>query len=127
MKKSKKQSLADSVKKSKGTQLDFDIEERLAGCGRKEEDHIRYVGELVERALKSEIGAILKALTAGRISMELESAKVSTKSSDWHLGRASMGNDLWNDLETFVLDKDALNRPSVQGNEGVQVYNYSPE
>ena len=125
MAKSKKQSISDSVKKSKDTQVDLAIEERLAGCGRKEPEHIQYVGLLVERALTGEIGAILKALTAGRISMELDISKASSKSSDWHLGRASMGNDLWHDLEQFVLDKDALNRPK-QDDEGVHVYNYGP-
>lgn len=125
MQRSKKQSLADSAKKSRETQVDLQIEDRLAGCGRKEPEHIQYVGVLVERALKGEIGAILKALTAGRISMELELSKTSNKTSDWHLGRCSMGNDLWNDLEQFVLDKDNLQRPKPD-DEGVHVYNYGP-
>jgi len=123
--KSKKQSISDSVKKSKDSQVSLAIEERITLCGKKDPESIQYVGLLVERALNGEIGEILKALTAGRISMELDSAKVSGKSSDWHLGRASMGNDLWYDLEQFVIDKDNLNRP-IQHEDGVHVYNYGP-
>lgn len=125
MPRGKRRVISDIAKKSKETQIQLSIEDRLAGCGRNEPEHIKYVGYIVENMLKSEAGAIIKALTAGRISMELESAKTSEKTSDWHLGRASMGNDLWNDLEQFVLDKDKLQKPDEY--EGVQSFNYSPE
>lgn len=127
--KSKKTNIADAARKTKVTKKDLDIEERLAGCGRKEPEHIIYIGELVERTLKAEFGAVIKALTAGRISMELEHKKSSGLTSDWHLGRASMGNDLWNDLEQYVLDKDTVlySKDPVQEDESVTVFNYSPE
>jgi len=98
----------------KRTQTDTVIEERLAACGRGEAEHIIYVGQLVERLLKSEFGAILKALTAGRASAELSSNLDGKISSDRILGRVEMANNLWNDLEQFVLDKDAQLRPIEQ-------------
>lgn len=122
--KSKKQEVADAAKKSKTTQIDIAIEERLAGCGRNEEEHIIYVGQLVERILKGEFGAVIKALTVGRISSELASSKSGSVSSDRILGRLEMAEHLWNDLELYVLDKDKLLAPVK--NDGVQFYNYAP-
>lgn len=102
----------------KRTQADIAIEERLAGCGRLEPQHIIYVGELVERILKSEFGAVIKALTAGRTSAELSANKDGKLSSDRILGRLEMADNLWNDLEQFVLDKDAQMAPmKTRGSE----------
>lgn len=95
----------------KRTHTDIAIEERLAGCGRQESEHIIYVGELVERMLNGEFGAVLKALTAGRTSAELASNKDGKVSSERILGRLEMADSLWSDLEQFVLDKDAMLRP----------------
>lgn len=95
----------------KRTQVDIAIEERLAGCGRKESEHIIYVGQLVERMLNSEFGAVLKALTAGRTSAEISANRDSKTSSDRILGRIEMADALWSDLEQFVLDKDVQLRP----------------
>jgi hypothetical protein len=108
---SKKKRIVETVKKQKSTQQQLSIEDRLAGCGRNEPEHIQYVGDVVEGVLRGEFGAILKALTAGRLSMELDHSKTSGRSSDWHLGRASMANDLWQDFEQYVLDKDRLKQP----------------
>lgn len=104
----------------KRTATDVAIEERIAGCGRKEAEHIIYVGQLVERMLKSEFGAVLKALTAGRTSAELSGNRDGKITSDRILGRCEMAESLWGDLEQFVLDKDAQLRPienSVQSNK----------
>lgn len=95
----------------KRSQTDIAIEERLAACGRLEAEHIIYVGELVERLLKSEFGAVLKALTAGRASAELASNKDGKLSADRILGRLEMADSLWSDLEQFVIDKDSQLRP----------------
>lgn len=95
----------------KRTSNDVAIEDRLAGCGRKEAEHIIYVGELVERMLKSEFGAVLKALTAGRTSAELGSNRDGKLSADRILGRLEMADGLWSDLEQFVIDKDTQLRP----------------
>lgn len=116
-----------SPKIKKKTAQEIAIEERLAACARKDRDEIIYVGNLVERTLKGEFGAVIKALTAGRISMELESKKSSGLTSDWHLGRASMGNDLWNDLEQFVHDKDQVLMTVRKEDSGVVAFNYSPD
>jgi len=107
----KRKVLSDSVRNTRKNAQQVSIEERLAGCGRQEPEHIEYVGAIVEIVLKGEFGAILKALTAGRLSMELYSSKTSNRSSDWHLGRASMANDLWHDFEQFVIDADKLRQP----------------
>jgi len=107
----KRKVLSESVRNTRKNAQQVSIEERLAGCGRQEPEHIEYVGSLVEIVLKGEFGAILKALTAGRLSMELYSSKTSNRSSDWHLGRASMANDLWHDFEQFVIDADKLRQP----------------
>jgi len=107
----KRKVISDSIKQTRKNAQQISIEERLAGCGRQEPEHIEYVGSLVEIVLKGEFGAILKALTAGRLSMELYSSKTSNRSSDWHLGRASMANDLWHDFEQFVIDADKLRQP----------------
>lgn len=107
----KKGVISESVRTTRKNAQQVSIEERLAGCGRQEPEHIEYVGTIVETVLKSEFGAILKALTAGRLSMELYSSKTSNRSSDWHLGRASMANDLWHDFEQFVIDADKLRQP----------------
>jgi hypothetical protein len=61
----------------------------------------------------------------GRISTELNQARGSLTSSDRILGRLEMAENLWNDLEQFVIDKDNLNRPT-NFDEGVQSFNYSP-
>lgn len=95
----------------KRTQQDTAIEERLAGCGRKESEHIIYVGELVERMLKHEFGAVLKALTAGRVGAEIAANKDGKLSPDRILGRIEMADNLWTDLEQFVIDKDAQLKP----------------
>jgi hypothetical protein len=99
------------------TNQDIAIEERLAGCGRKESEHIIYVGALVERTLKGEFGAVLKALTAGRTSAELSSNRDGKMSADRILGRLEMADNLWADLEQFVLDKDAQLKPLEQFKE----------
>jgi hypothetical protein len=121
-----KKKLEKVVAEQKETIVQASIEERLAACGRKDPSAIIYVGQLVERVLKSEFGAIIKALTAGRISTELGSSRISVSTSDRILGRLEMAEYLWNDLEQFVLDKDALQRPKDYG-ENVQVFNYSPD
>lgn len=95
----------------KRSATDIAIEDRLAGCGRLEAEHIIYVGELVERMLKSEFGAVLKALTAGRASAELSANRDGKLSADRILGRLEMADGLWSDLEQFVLDKDSQLRP----------------
>jgi hypothetical protein len=120
MAKGKKKVLSEEVKKSKDTHSSMQIEERLAGCGRHEAEHIIYVGELVERAIKGEFGAILKALTAGRVSTELNANKAGGLSSDRVLGRIEMANNLWDDLEQFVLDKDKLQSPLQGYDDGMQ-------
>jgi len=89
----------------------LDIEERLIRCSQKDSESIVYVGDVVERALRGEIGAVIKALTAGRISAEIQSNKDGKLSSERVLGRLEMADALWDDLEQFVHDKDALVRP----------------
>lgn len=100
-----------NFKAIKRTNQDVAIEERLTRCAKNEAEHIIYVGELVERILKSEFGAVLKALTAGRASAELTANKDGKLSSDRILGRVEMANALWDDLEQFVMDKDAQLTP----------------
>ena len=119
----RKKKLSEVVEKQKDTPISLSIEERLAGCGRNEDQHIIYVGQLVERTLQSEFGAIIKALTAGRISTELGYSRQSTQSSERILGRLEMAENLWNDLEQFVIDKDKLIKP-VSYDESVQAFNY---
>lgn len=125
--KSKSVQIAESAKKTKPTQISLDIEERLAGCGRKEAEHIIYVGNLVERALKGEIGAVIKALTVGRISAELTNSRTTQVPSERTLGRIEMADSLWSDFEQFVNDKDKLLKPSEENLQGVHSYNYGPE
>lgn len=127
MPRTKKELIADSAKKSKSTSFDISIEERLAACGRGETDAKVYVGQLVERIMKGEFGAILKALTAGRASREIYENRDGKLSSDRVLGRIEMAELIWDDLEQFVLDKDSLMRPSLNREESVAAYNYSPD
>lgn len=108
-----------SLKEQAKGPVNYSIDERIAAAGRGEREHVVYLGMLVERTLKGEFGAILKALTAGRISIELDSQKESKRGADYHMGRASMGNDLWHDFEQFVLDKDTMLKPlPVEDEEG---------
>lgn len=100
-----------AIKKARKTRQDKTIEDRLTACSRQEKQEIIYIGELVEKTLKGEFGAVLKALTAGRVSQELQNAKSSGIPSDRILGRCEMAENLWNDLEQFVLDKDKLLQP----------------
>lgn len=97
--------------KLKRSSVDLAIEDRLAACGRGEPEHIIYVGMIVENLLKGEAGAIIKALTAGRSSSEILSNMSGKLSSDRVLGRIEAYENLWNDLEQFVLDKDRANEP----------------
>lgn len=119
----KPKTIHDEIKKQKKTSVELGIEERLEGCSRNDAAHIIYVGELVERILKSEFGAVLKALTAGRISTEL-STRDATVSSDRRIGRLEMANDLWNDLEQFVLDKDKIIQDELLKEMPVTTFNY---
>jgi len=122
----KRKVLAEVVKKNVDSQVQLSIEDLIAAAGRNEPDAVIRLGQIVETTLKSQFGAIIKALTAGRISTELGGARASHTSSDRILGRLEMAENLWNDLEQFVLDKDKLSRP--QGyDENVQVFNYHPE
>jgi len=125
--KSKKVQIAESAKRAKDTQIQLDIEDRLAGCGRKEAEHIIYVGNLVERVLRGEFGAVIKALTVGRTSSELSASRTMNVPSERVLGRLEMADSLWCDLEQFVLDKDKLMKPSEENLEGVHSYNYGPD
>jgi hypothetical protein len=122
----KKKSLAEVVKKQEDTPIQMSIEDRLTAASRNDPDAVIYVGQLVERVLRGEFGAIIKALTAGRISTELSQARGSMTTSDRILGRLEMAENLWNDLEQFVLDKDKLQKPESY-DQGVQAFNYSPE
>ncbi len=117
--------------RSRVTSSDMAIEERLASAGRGERNSIIYLGELVERNLKGEMGAILKALTTGRISSELQIARDNKISSDRILGRLEMAEELWQDFENFVNDKDKLIETEVSSgleNDGISVdlMNYHP-
>lgn len=111
----------------KRTANDVAIEERLAGCGRKEAEHIIYVGDLVERILKSEFGAVIKALTAGRTSAELSSNRDGKLSSERILGRLEMAESLWSDLEQFVLDKDSYTRPVIMNDKHPETMSVADE
>lgn len=113
--------------KAKDSVTDLAIEDRITRSSKGDTDSIVHIGEVVEKLLVGEAGAILKALTVGRISMELDSAKVSGKTSDFHLGRLSMANDLWNDLEQYVLDKDKVLAPKKDDESPQKFYNYSPD
>lgn len=126
MQKGKRTRTAEAAKRGKSNPHDLAIEERLAGCGRNEADHIVYVGELVERILKGEFGAVLKALTVGRVSSELQMSKDGKISSERVLGRIEMADGLWNDLEQYVHDKDRVRAPTLK-DESVVAFNYSPE
>ena len=122
----RRKNLDKAISKAKKTRQDEDIEERLAGCSRHEAQHIVYVGDLVEKVLRSEFGAVLKALTAGRISTEL-ATRDSSISSDRRIGRLEMANDLWQDLEQFVLDRDNVQKNFLRsGEESVETFNYAP-
>lgn len=87
------------------------MEEHLIRCAQGEKQSIIHVGSIVESTLRGPFGAVLKALTAGRIDMELQSNKEGTLSAERVLGRCEMGSTLWHDLETFVHEKDAMLRP----------------
>lgn len=104
----------------------LDIEERIAACGRGEPSHIIYIGGVIEQALKGEVGAIIKALTAGRIAMELSNNKDGRISSDRLMGRLEMAQTLWSDLENYVLDKDKL-LAEKRDDKQVEQYVSSPE
>lgn len=113
-----------AVKRSSG--VDESIEEKLASAGRGDASAIIALRDIVERTLKGEFGAILKALTVGRTSRELAENRDGKLSSDRVLGRIEMAELLWNDLEQYVMDGDALLVPTKSENDLVS-YNYSPE
>jgi hypothetical protein len=114
---------ADVEKKQ--TRHERDIESKLIGCSRKEAQDIIYVGLLVERTLRGEFGAVLKALTAGRIASEL-SDRTSTVASERRVGRLEMANQLWEDLEEYVHDKDRMQASIIKEDMPVETYNYTP-
>ncbi|MBX4189760.1 hypothetical protein KW791_00460 [Candidatus Parcubacteria bacterium] len=125
-----KKGISDAVRRNKTSTVDMAIEERLASAGRRERHSIIYLGELVERHLRGEIGAILKALTAGRISTELGKSSVSGVSAERVLGRLEMAESLWNDLEQFVHDKDKLISQEIESipkeDLSTKTFNYHP-
>lgn len=114
-----------AVKRTSG--VDESIEERLASAGRGDVSAIIHLRDLVERTLKGEFGAILKALTVGRTSRELAENRDGKLSSDRVLGRIEMAELLWNDLEQYVIDGDSLLVPTKGENDSMVSYNYSPE
>lgn len=124
-KENNEKSTVRAAKRLRTTAQDIAIEERLASCSRGEADSIIYVGELVERTLKGEFGAIVKALTTGRISRELSEARVNGVTSDRVLGRLEMAENLWSDFEQFVYDKDKAQEP-IDRKAPVRMYNYEP-
>lgn len=91
--------------------IELSIEDRLSGCGRRESDAIIYVGTLVENVLRGEFGAIIKALTVGRVSTELKNNREGKLNTERLVGRLEAYDTLWEDLEQFVLDKDSLLKP----------------
>lgn len=99
------------VAQKRKTASDLIIEERIAAAGRGERSHIVYLGEMVERVMRGEFGAILKALTAGRIDQELQANRTNGISSERILGRCEMASNLIKDLEQYVIDKDKLMVP----------------
>ena len=88
-----------------------EIEDFLLACSKGDRDSIIYVGNLVENTLKGPFGAVIKALTAGRIDMELQANRDGKLSADRVLGRCEMASGLWHDLEMFVLEKDQATKP----------------
>lgn len=111
----------------RSNEIDTTIDERLTACSRGDSSSVIYIRDLVERTLKGEFGAILKALTVGRTSRELAENRNGKLSSDRVLGRIEMAEILWNDLEQYVLDGDALLSSTNTGNDSMVVFNYSPE
>lgn len=125
MKRRKSGDISKIAVKIKKTQADIAIEERLTKCAKGESEHIIYVGEVVERTLKGEFGAIIKALTAGRTSRELAENRDGKMSADRILGRIEMAEILWNDLEQFVEDKDKALEPVNLEEAATKFYNYT--
>lgn len=109
-KRTKIKSLREKIQKKK-SDTEIEIEDRLVMAAKNDHDSIVYIGNLVENTLKGPFGAVIKALTAGRIDMELQSNKDGSLSADRVLGRCEMGSTLWHDLEAFVLEKDAMLKP----------------
>lgn len=112
MKKKSRQRLPSLTKRinKKKTDLEVEIEDRLIMAAKNDRDSIIYIGNLVENTLKGPFGAVIKALTAGRVDMECQDVENGI-SSDRFRGRCEMGSKLWHDLEAFVHDKDAMLRP----------------
>ncbi len=125
MKRSKSRDISKIAVKIKKSQADIAIEERLTKCAKGETEHIIYVGEIVERTLKGEFGAIIKALTAGRASRELAENRDGKLSPDRILGRIEMADTLWMDLEQFVEDKDKAFEPIKEDEIAMQTYNFT--
>lgn len=79
------------------------IEQKMA---RGEIQDIVDIGLIVEQALRSQLGPILKALTNGRVMTELERNRDGVLAPDRILGRLEAYAQLMKDLEQFVIDKD---------------------
>ena len=95
------------------------ISERLQ---RRSNDDIIYIGSLVEKHCfkngneSTEFLELIKALTEGRAEQEALMNKPD-QSAQRILGRIEMAYRLINDLNQFVIDKEAINRPLSKEDE----------
>lgn len=91
--------------------IETQTNERLAAAARGELKEIVYVGELVERVLLGEFGAILRALLRGLSAAALaESRAKSEMPSDRYLGRLDGYDKVLENLEQYVLDGDMASK-----------------
>lgn len=85
------------------------IEMRLE---RRNEEDLIFLGDLVEQAAKTEFWKLLRAMTIGRKSYELQkSSSGIPASADRVLGRLEAYETILSDLQTMVEEKNRLTAP----------------
>ena len=86
----------------------MDIKDRLVKAAQGEMESIVHIGNVVEKALGGDFGAILDALFEGLRTEQIRQNVNSSVSSDRVLGRIEMSTMIIEALEQYVLDKDNL-------------------
>ncbi|MBP9838430.1 MAG: hypothetical protein KBC84_06925 [Proteobacteria bacterium] len=103
-------------KKKVPTVEDFpDLTELMVRCAMRDQHAITAVGVFVEGVLRGRFGKLLEIYFRGKESEIVSRGKSDLTHSQFYMGMVSAIKEIQLDLEQFVLDKDKLNEPVIEG------------
>lgn len=84
---------------------------------RQDNEDIVIIGEIIDKALRSDFGELLRIMIANLNNLEIANSRNGNGSSDKVLGRLEGYQTFLSDLETFVARKNELQRPIAYSDE----------